>query len=587
MPVLFPDGPADAPVTLAQAWRGLPLEHLAAALPPVFAIASASNAWAMAGGRTASSLPLLANDPHLGLSAPGMWYLARVVAHDLQMTGATIPGQPFVVLGHNGAVAWGLTTTHADTQDLFIERIDRDNNSRYLTPEGTQPFTLREERIRVRFRNEPEIMRVRGTRHGPVISDLGDAVVPAQPADRALALAWTGLAEDDRTGDAFARLVRAHNAAEVRAAADLFGSPVQNLFYADTAGAIGFRVVGRAPQRRSGYGLLPVEGWSGAYDWTGVIPPDALPGIENPAAGQLVNANNKVTADAKSSRLAVNWPEGFRAARIETLLAGRDDLTAGDMIAIQMDNRAGEVGLLRPALLALVQAAGPDRPDRRALADVVAAWDGRMERNAIAPTVWTAWFDALQKRLFEPQLGELYAAWGRQRQPHAVAAALNDAKTWCPDADCAGTVAAALDDAHARLTALLGPGTANWQWGALHRARFTHPLGQRLAPIAWLLTAATGTSGGDFTVNRGTAASLHARRAFAHGHGPGLRAVYDLADLSRSLFSMAPGQSGHPLSRHWSDLLERWADGGHRRLDLTHEELERTTAAKLTLNPAE
>ncbi|MGE0253842.1 MAG: penicillin acylase family protein [Alphaproteobacteria bacterium] len=587
MPVLFPEEPKDGPATLAGAWRGLPLERFAEVLPPVFAAASASNAWAVGGARTATGRPLLANDPHLGFSAPGMWYLARVEAPGLQMTGATIPGQPFVVLGHNDDVAWGFTTTHADTQDLFIERIDGADNGRYLTPDGSAAFETREETIRVRFRSEPELLRVRRTRHGPVVSDLGDAVVPRPAPDRVVSLAWTGLAPDDRTADAFARLVRARGAAEVRAAADLFGAPVQNLLYADTTGTIGFRVVGRIPRRLAGDGTVPVDGSSGANDWNGTIPSSDLPATENPPAGQLVNANNRVTAGPDAAALAATWPEGFRAARIEERLGGRSGLTADDMMALQLDDHAGEVALLRPRLLELARRATPATTARDELLAIVAAWDGRMDRHAVAPTVWTAWFDALQERLFRPRLEALYDAWGRRRQPRSVAAALADGDRWCAAGDCAAVVAGTLDDARARLADLLGADTAGWQWGKLHRARFTHPVAQRLAALAGLLSTSVATDGGDFTVNRGTAANADARRPFAHVHGPGLRAVYDLAALDRSVFAMAPGQSAHPLSRHWSDLAERWAEGGHRRLDLSAEELADATTGTLVLNPAE
>ena len=587
LPVLYPEDPSGAPTTLAAASAGLPLAAYAAAMPSVFAVASASNAWAIAGNRTSTGAPLRANDPHLGFSAPGIWYLAHIDAPGLQMTGATIPGQPFVVLGHNDDVAWGLTTTHADTQDLFVERVDGQDNDRYLTPDGPVPFGERQEHIEVRFRSEPEVLRVRSTRHGPVISDLGAAVVVPPALDRVVALAWTALQVGDRTGDAFARLVRARNAAEIRAAAALFGAPVQNLVYADKEGTIGFRVVGQVPKRRGGNGTVPAEGWSGEFDWTGTIPPDELPAAENPATGQIVNANNKITSAAAAGQIAASWPAGFRAARIEHLLGSRTGLTADDMAAIQLDHMAGEVSLLRPILLDLAGQAGPADPRRTELLAVIAAWDGRMESDAVAPTVWVAWLDALQARQFSPPMGDLYEAWGRQRRPYSVAAALADGERWCPNGNCPELVGAALDDARQQLARLLGDDRAGWQWGALHRARFSHPLAQRLPLIGGLLSAGIATPGGDHTIDRGTALGIASARPLAHVHGAGFRAIYDLADLDRSVFSMAPGQSGHPLSRHWADLVRRWAEGGHRRLDLTADELANTATATLMLIPAE
>lgn len=589
LPVLFPDDPPETPTTLAAASAGLPLAAYAAAMPPVFATASASNAWALAGSRTATGAPLLANDPHLGFSAPGIWYLAHVDAPGLQMTGATIPGQPFVLLGHNDDVAWGFTTTHADTQDLFVERIDGEDKDRYLTPDGSVPFEEREERIDIRFRSEPEILRVRSTRHGPVVSDLGAAVVAPPTPDRVVALAWTALQPGDRTGDAFARLVRARNAAEIRAAAGLFGAPVQNLLYADQAGTIGFRVVGLVPKRRGGTGIVPAEGWSGDFDWTGTIPADDLPAVENPAPGLVVNANNKVTSAVAADDLAASWPEGFRAARIGQLLDGRTDLTADNMATIQRDDMAGEVNLLRPVLLELTSRAAAGAPMRDNLLALLAAWDGRMDRAAVAPTIWVAWLDALQARLFGPPLGDLYEAWGRQRHPYSMSAALEQGARWCPESGCAQLAGAALDDARLRLATLLGDDPAGWQWGKLHRARFSHPLGQRLPLVGGLLSASVPTSGGDHTIDRGTSQGLTAARPLAHVHGAGFRAIYDLADLDRSIFSMAPGQSGHPLSRYWANLARGWAEGSHRRLDLSMDELAGAgaDAGTLLLVPAE
>ncbi|MDX1540710.1 MAG: penicillin acylase family protein, partial [Geminicoccaceae bacterium] len=318
---LWPDGPESAPVTLA---LGDELgERLSLALPFLPQPGYGSNAWALAPGRTRTGGAILANDPHLGMQAPGTWYLVRLDWPDGRLAGASLPGVPGIVLGHNGEIAWGLTTTGGDVQDLFIERVDPEDPGRYLTPEGLAPFEVRDEVIEVRG-GEPVALRVRSTRHGPVISDLGGSEADLLRQDEVAALAWPALDPDDTTLEGLFGVMQAVDWDGFEGALSKVVAPQQNVFYADRRGRIGLYVPGRVPVRKAGDGRLPVPGWTGAFDWTGWIPFDELPHRLDPADGQLVNANNKVVPDDYPHLITTHWDAPFRAMRIVELIDGSD-----------------------------------------------------------------------------------------------------------------------------------------------------------------------------------------------------------------------------------------------------------------------
>lgn len=580
---LHPTDPPGSPVTLSTALRDLRFDHAEAELPPSLGFDQASNEWVLAGIRTATGKPILANDPHLGLEAPVLWYMARIITPQFTITGATAPGMPLHALGHNGHVAWGFTNTHSDVQDLFVERIDSRDSSRYLTPQGSEPFATRTEIIKVAGQ-EDELLTVRETRHGPVISDL-PGMGSASPS-HVLALAWAGLDEPDTTADALYRLNRARSAVEVRAALARYVMPQQNVVYADTAGTTGFIVPGRAPVRRKGDGTLPVPGWNGEYDWTGFIPYEALPQTVNPPSGQVVNANNAVVGPGYPYLLAADWPEPWRAARIQQMLAG-NTFTLEDVLAQQMDTVSLAARELLPPMLEAPVGSG------RA-AEAVAllkAWDGRMDRDRPEPLIFAAWFRALNRALFADELGPLFDehVW---QQSLTVKRALSDQQAWCDDVgtpgkeSCADILAASLDAALADLVQRQGTSVAAWRWGAEHVAPLPHPLLSRLPLVGRWFEMPVETDGDTFTVNRGTTRLSNAHTPFAHVHGAGFRAVYDLSDLARSRYVIATGQSGNPLSAHWGDFIKRWRDGATVRMAGSRDELARAGAQILLLKPS-
>ncbi len=552
------------------------LGRLAALLPsfpePGTLPGSASNAWAVSGRRSASSAPLLANDPHLGFQAPILWYLARIdLADGRLLAGATSPGVPLVVIGRNAALAWGFTTTTSDTQDVFIERLA--GPDAYETPDGPRPFTVREEVIRVRGA-APVRIRVRETRHGPVISDLDET----PPADRVMAVAMANLAPADTAAAGLLALNRAGSLAEARAAAAQISSPPQNLMVADKAGRIGMYLTGRTPVRRAGDGALPAPGWDGSHDWTGWVPFDALPHVEDPASGAIVNANNRPIPPGSPVYLGRDWPDESRFRRIGEVLAARPKQDAAGFAALQRDT-------VSPFARALV---GPGallrRIERPAGAagiawDLLLAWDGDVAADRPEGLIFNAWLRRLG-RLTLAQGGVPEGGWTPRAAFFRLLLSPDGAgAAWC-GGDCGALAGQALSEAVAELAATQGPDPAAWRWGKVHVARFEHPLLRFLPGIGWLTGLVAATGGDEWTVSRGGLRG-GGTDPFAHVHGAGLRLVADLADPDTTLAVIATGQSGNPASAHWGDLLEYWREGRMIALRRAPEALQ----GRITLNP--
>ncbi|WP_338148330.1 penicillin acylase family protein [Neoroseomonas eburnea] len=566
-----------APVPHARATPALPgLDRLVAALPSFPGDAPlpsmASNSWAVSGTLSASGAPLLATDPHLGYGAPILWYLARIeLPGGRILAGATAPGVPGIVIGRNERLAWGFTTTHSDTQDVFVERLAGPDS--YETPDGPRPFAVREEVIRVRW-NAPVTLRVRETRHGPVISDL-DAQ-GARPDGTVLAVAMANLLPGDTAATGLLALNRAGSVAEAREAARLITSPAQNLMVADAAGDIAMLLTGRAPIRRSGDGSVPVPGWDGSADWTGFIPFEALPHVERPASGLLANANNRIVPMDHPAYLGRDWHGDWRFRRIGELLASSPRADAAGFAAMQTDRRS----LLAVDVLPAFRAAPrPPGPAGTAL-DLLAAWQGDMDGERPQPLIFHATLGRFGAALLA-RAGAPREAW--LASPEFLHRVLTDPATgaaWCGDAGCGRLISAALTQAVAELAPVHGADPASWRWGPAHQARFEHAL-LRFLPGLGALTRITTPSGGDGeTVNRaghrGEVGGM-----FGNVHGAGFRGVFDLADPAAAHVVIATGQSGHPMSRHWADQMPAWRDGGLLRLG----PIEEPPAGRIHLAP--
>ncbi len=549
---LFPAYPQDAPVTLSPDGGRALLEAEPTAAKPM----PASNIWVVGGSRTDTGKPMLANDPHLAFRAPILWYLAEIDAPGLRLSGATVPGIPFHLVAHNRRIAWGITATQADTVDLFVEKPVGANA--YKTPDGSKPFLSRDDVIRVKGAADVGIT-IRESRHGPIISDLVAKEV-AGPGE-VVAFASTVLAEGDLSMQALLRLNLAKDWNGFVAALKNLQAPVLNLGYADTDGNIGFYTAGQIPIRKSGNGMAPARGWTGEGDWTGWVPFAKLPQSYNPRSGVLVNANNKVTGDKYPYLLTATWPEGYRAQRIQDLLETHKPVALADMSAIQGDALSLQAVELKDLLTGLDFKSKPSRD----AAHLVAEWNGRADRTRPEPLIFAAWLNRLNRAIFADELKELFDAMGPPRA-QALVEVLTRRRYWCDDIStpepesCEDLIERSLDLAVKDLSETWGPDMSKWTWGAAHRASFGSAILGRVPVLKHFANLEIASDGDDYTVSRGTYLPDAKATSFPQVHGAGLRAVFDLGDLANSRFVISTGQSGHPLSRHYADMMEAWRD---------------------------
>ena len=541
-----PEAAALAP-TPAEAEVARQLALIVPAFPAPFTLPSeASNEWAVDGAHSATGAPLLAGDPHLAFGLPGIWYLARIQTPAGVLAGATAPGVPFLVLGHNGRIAWTFTTTGSDTQDLFVETPAGDGL--YLTPDGPKPFVVRQERIRVRGRPD-ELWSVRVTRHGPVISDLvGERGAP-------LAISMASLMAGDRSAAGLLALNNAGDVAAAGRAAEQITSPNQNLLVADRA-TIGLFVTGRVPVRRSGDGGSPSPGADGSHDWIGWASGDALPHIVAPPSGRLVNANERIVLAGSTTFVARDWFGDERARRIREMLDATPKASPAGFVRMQSD----AVSVIARDLLARLRRTPTADAGSQALLRLLDGWDATMAADRPQPLIFDVWMRAFDDALLEHAGaaggGRAAAAPWPELVPAALAEAGTQAGPLC-GGNCDPLLAATLRQTAEGLSARFGADPAAWRWGDAHEAVFAAPLLRAVPLLGRITEARIAQNGDDTTVGRGGMgpASLDSV------HGASFRGVYDLADLDASRFVVAPGQSGHVASTLARNFVRRWRDG--------------------------
>jgi penicillin amidase len=565
-PTLYRSLKLDTEVAALDAMTG----RLLAAAPESGVEGVGSNNWVLTGERTTTGRPLLANDPHLKLTAPALWYFARLQAPGYDVAGATLPGLPGVVLGQNAQVAWGFTNTGPDVQDLYLERIKPGDPAQYQTPDGWARFETWQETIRVK--GQPDVtMLVRSTRHGPVISDAGVADDMFGAKGRpgyAIAMRWTALDADTDQIGASLRMSRAASVDEFVEAAKGWVAPMQNMVVADTAGRIAFVAPARVPVRRKDndlMGLAPAPGWDPRYDWDGWLPFELLPQERAPAKGYVATANQRVVPADHPAFISSSWALPHRQNRIEALLDAKPRHSLDDLRTLQSDVKS----LAAPRGLDWLRRA----PSKHALAAAaqqqLAGFDGTMSADRAAPLIYWAWMRHLTLRVIGDELRVVSDkhVGGRSFFDALDAILERDDATWCDDnrtpapETCIQQAGAALDAALDELQTLQGPDPAAWQWGRAHQARAEHRPFSKVKPLARFFELRAPVGGDTYTVN---VARVNLRADGVTGehyldeHGPSLRALYDLGDRGRSRFMHSSGQSGLPWSAHYRDLLPRW-----------------------------
>ncbi len=575
------------------------LAAVAKIAPPSYVDGMGSNNWVVSGALSESGKPLLANDPHLGLSAPALWYFAHLSAPGLNTIGATLPGVPSVILGRNDRIAWGFTNTGPDVQDLYIERVNPANAKQYQTPDGWADFKSRTETIKVK--GQPDVqMEVRETRHGPVITGALPIVdkAPIDAKKYVIAFAWTALRSDDLGLQAGLKLNRAKNWQEFLDSTKDIGAPQQNIVYADVDGNIGYVAPARVPIRKPDNdlkGLAPAPGWDARYDWDGFIPFEQLPRQYNPASQRVITANEKIVKNDYPYFLTSEWASPYRAHRIAELLDAKPKHSMASFAEIQKDH----VSLAAQELLPLLRKVQPRSERARSAVDALKKWTGSMDSDRSEPLIYTAWTREASRQIFADELGDaLMKDYWEQRNVHLsmvnVLKNIDGQGKWCNEVKSDGTVKqqscddllstsleAALNDLEKRY----GADRARWRWGEAHAARSEHRPFGKIAALAKVFDIRIPSPGDTFTVNVGRHNLRDESEPFANRHAASLRALYDLSDLEKSRFIHSTGQSGNVLSRLYRNYSQRWAEVEYLPMQTKRESVEKNKMGLLTLTP--
>ena len=582
--LLLPPPPDDAPSIAAGGLHGR-LLHTAPRTS-----GQGSNGWVVAGSRTDTGKPLLANDPHLLAVQPGPWIEIHLRAPGYEARGVALTFSPGVLLGTTAHHAWGATNVSGDVQDLYVERLNEDRSAARFG--GTwEPLTVHTEVIAVRGSEQPVELEVRETRHGPIldaylVGTLQPEVVPLPPTET-YALRWTGLETGLRPSAAL-DAARARSFQEFRRAVASVECPGQNFVYADVDGTIGYQCTGAYPIRRHGDGSGPVPGWTAEHEWDGYLPFDELPWAENPDHGVLLSANNRNHGPDYPHLIGTDFHPAFRARRIAELLESDGRHTVETCARIQRDTVSLAAREVLPDLTRIEGRSDQERTVVQALRD----WDGDMAAGSAAAAVFNVWSGHIARRLLEPVLGadlsRAYVAWRERFQCLALPALLRDPAVVPllrgdePRAALDDVMLDALADALAELTERIGDDPAGWRWGAIHRLRLVHPLGS-IPGLGPLFTAVDAELGGDEqTVAQ---AGFDGREGYPAAVIPSWRAVYDLADLDRSVGVLPAGISGNPGSPHWNDQAPLWLAGEYHPLPFSRPAVEAVVVATLQLVP--
>lgn len=584
----------------------IPKENITQHLPKPFI---GSNSWVVSGKHTSSGKPIVANDPHLSNSTPSVWYLANLKGSDLDVQGATFPGLPFVVIGRNKYISWGMTNMLADTQDIFIERLNTLNKDQYEVDGKWLDMDIEYEKIEIKkdfLRRQPEPfnLKIRRTIHGPIISDVS-SVMP----DSAYSLRWTGDDQSSGTFSAFLELNYVKNWSEFKDSLSTYVAPIHNFIYADKEGNIGYYAPGLFPIRGNGTGAYPTVGWESKNNWKGWIEKDDYPSILNPDSGFIVTANNNVMGESYPYHLTFDWAPDYRAKRISSALSKLIEnksgkITSEDMIALQSDNLTPVANSVLPYLLKLE----PTNQRQKAAIDNLKLWDGKMDRNSISPSIYAAWLSNIYKLLIEDDiefaqfspaaLNSLAVATNNLHLP-LIEDVINgkdksdicDYKRTEKQESCDEIIMIALEHGLNDLKKRLGSDDSSWQWGNIHKKQMPHfPMSDYdVAPSTpftedsifhFLFHREVGNSGGDETVDVAPY-SVGDSSMFLQFFGTGYKQVIDMDYKSPGNFILTPGQSGNPISTHYDDLISPHVEGQYLNME---SKLKNTL---LIINPVE
>ncbi|MGA9995565.1 MAG: penicillin acylase family protein, partial [Pyrinomonadaceae bacterium] len=538
---------------------------------------AASNNWVVSGKRTATGKPMLANDPHLPPSAPSIWYMTQLSAPGLHVAGVTFPGAPGIILGHNERIAWGATNLGPDVQDVYLEKFDKDNPRRYMTPGGWREAEVRREEIKVResftgTATNTVPFDVTVTRHGPII---------LEKEGRRYALRWTALMPDAVELEGFLFLNRAGNWKEFTDALSRYKGPTQNFVYADVDGHIGYYGAGQIPVRKSGDGSVPYDGSTDDGEWSGFIPFDKLPHSYDPPTGMIVTANQRIAGSDYPYFLTHEWAQPYRARRIFTLLQEKQKLTAEDFRAIQGDTYSYAAhSFAREALKVLKGAEAENSVKLGEALRLFESWDGRVDADSRAALIAANMRQAFRRRILTAAFGsDRLTTYSWSNSDTLIDRIIKERPAeWLPKefSNYADLLRVSFLDAIQMINAGVGVDESNWTWGSYAKARFPHPLasapliGQQFAVAPFPQNGSGGFAGP--TVNVGASVSM--------------RLIADTSDWDKTRHGIALGESGLPSSPHWSDQLADWRAVSPRVFPFSKAAVASATKETTILEPA-
>lgn len=588
---ILPDAPGKGSMALTELsslldkipekFSAIPPQH---PLDPVkqLDMAGASNAWAAASSRSATGQPILANDPHLGLSAPSAWMLARMDFPDGGIIGGTVPGIPAILSGRSEMLAWGLTASYLDDLDIYVERVNPKNPNEYLTPDGYKPFIEKEVFIKVKD-EAPRTIKLRWTENGPVIPGKHFDLQSITPNGHLTSIRWAALDINDQSMTAAINMMRAKSIPTANAAMTFHKAPSYNMILADRNGVM-MQMIGKQPKRNTTHrslGRFPSQGWINENRWDGYLSYKDNPSIKDPASGIVANTNNKITDASFPYHVSHSWGDTYRYLRLSSLMNDREVHTRDSFIEAQLDT--GSLGAT--ALLPLIAkelwftgkaaAAGTSERQRQIALEILAAWNGHMDEHIPEPLIYAAWMRQLQNRLIQDDLTTLSKHFPRPDPVflERVFRNIDGAGIWCDIKQstqvetCEDIARQSLDAAILELSELYGNRIDSWRWGDAHQAHHDHEVFGTVPLLALFANIRQDTSGGDHTLMRARTTGT-GTQPYANVHGAGFRSVIDFSDPDSSVFIISTGQSGHFLSRHYDDLAQLWRRGEYILMSL-------------------
>ncbi|MBH0169902.1 penicillin acylase family protein [Fictibacillus sp. 18YEL24] len=559
---LFPGYPKDAPTILEDLQtEGIDFEKsFAGSVIPNYH--NGSNNWVVAGDKTKSGKPLLANDPHLSLGTPSIWYQAHLKAPDYEVSGVIFAGIPGIIVGHNKTIAWGVTNVGPDVQELYIEKRNPKNSYEFQYLANWEKADVVKERIKVKDKVDVD-HEVVITRHGPIISEFAHHDKPGT----ALSLKWTAL-QPSKELEAVILMNRSKNWTQFEKALQSFHTPAQNFVFASTDGTIAYKANGLIPVRKQEYTSLPVPGWTDQYEWEGYIPWDELPTSVNPEKGYIATANNKVTADSYPYHISDTFAQPYRQQRIVEVLEGKEKLTAKDMQSLQFDQKNKQAEEMLPIFMQQVMKKPLNDKEKKVIS-LLKKWNHSDSKDSAAPLIFHIWMSHFSDELFKEEISEemLKMFDGREQVVDELIRKANagDPGPWIRENGGLEKVTQrSFESMITFLSEKFGDDSSKWKWGDFHTLTFEHPLAA-IKPLHLLFNPPTQSMGGS-RVTVGVAG--WDRETGNITHGGAWRMVIDMSDTSRSYHVVGPGQSGHVLSPWYEDQVEDWATGKYHETAL-------------------